>query len=200
MPLHNGNFSPTCSFLPRTIGHHGRQKSGRLSGSLPGQHLQMEIKSDERLNESNSGQCHNIYVHENSDGEVYHLQWHKNDTKPSSSCIHMYYLFFRKCVLLNICIPNVQLCPYTRYARYSMTFSGPWWDVFCLNYIRRNHFNDDNVRIFATAKFYSSLSRLIRWVLFFCLLSLPNPIQVVNNQYSLQNCLNSYLSTQFTSE
>lgn len=62
MPLHNGNFSPTCSFLPRTIGHHGRQKSGRLSGSLPGQHLQMEIKSDERLNESNSGQCHNIYV------------------------------------------------------------------------------------------------------------------------------------------
>lgn len=83
MPLHNGNFSPTCSFLPRTIGHHGRQKSGRLSGSLPGQHLQMEIKSDERLNESNSGQCHNIYVHENSDGEVYRLQWHKNDTKPS---------------------------------------------------------------------------------------------------------------------
>lgn len=73
MPLHNGNFSPTCSFLPRTIGHHGRQKSGRLSGSLPGQHLQMEIKSDERLNESNSGQCHNIYVHENSEGEVYRL-------------------------------------------------------------------------------------------------------------------------------
>lgn len=74
MPLHNGNFSPTCSFLPRTIGHHDRQKSGRLSGSLPGQHLQMEIKSDERLNESNSGQCHNKYVHENSDGEVYRLQ------------------------------------------------------------------------------------------------------------------------------
>lgn len=73
-------------------------------------------------------------------------------------------------------------------------------DIFCLNYIRRNHFNAQNVCVFATAKFYSSLSRLIRWVLFFCLLSLPNPIQVVNNQYSLQNCLNSYLSTQITSE
>lgn len=64
MPLHNGNFSPTCSVLPRTIGHHGRQKSARLSGSLPGQHLQMEIKSDERLNEPNSGQNYNIYLHE----------------------------------------------------------------------------------------------------------------------------------------
>lgn len=28
-------------------------------------------KSDERLNEPNSGQYYNIYVHENSDGKVY---------------------------------------------------------------------------------------------------------------------------------